>query len=81
MSKIKNLKAIHNRQLQGDNNALTGFSVSKIKNLKAIHNLSVVFLLVRCTGFSVSKIKNLKAIHNDAAKPYDNNLLVSACQR
>ena len=38
VSKIKNLKAIHNNpDLQGIGDA-TGFSVSKIKNLKAIHN-------------------------------------------
>ena len=38
MSKIKNLKAIHNNAFGLSDTDPTGFSVSKIKNLKAIHN-------------------------------------------
>ena len=38
VSKIKNLKAIHNAAARHVGAVLAGFSVSKIKNLKAIHN-------------------------------------------
>ena len=38
VSKIKNLKAIHNFGEMMLNSSRAGFSVSKIKNLKAIHN-------------------------------------------
>ena len=64
VSKIKNLKAIHNISGVTKSDERAGFSVSKIKNLKAIHNVHIVQHLLQCAGFSVSKIKNLKAIHN-----------------
>ena len=38
VSKIKNLKAIHNKPRARVLSSEAGFSVSKIKNLKAIHN-------------------------------------------
>ena len=41
VSKIKNLKAIHNIDIVDDEIKIAGFSVSKIKNLKAIHNPNV----------------------------------------
>ena len=81
MSKIKNLKAIHNLALLFTDFLQAGFSVSKIKNLKAIHNHIVFVCLKLLAGFSVSKIKNLKAIHNYELIFEMNPRLVSACQR
>ena len=38
LSKIKNLKAIHNGDMFNSGRLEAVFSLSKIKNLKAIHN-------------------------------------------
>ena len=81
MSKIKNLKAIHNIDDSQMQEAFAGFSVSKIKNLKAIHNIDIVDDEIKIAGFSVSKIKNLKAIHNPNVETSPTITLVSACQR
>ena len=51
MSKIKNLKAIHNKCALIPCLRLAGFSVSKIKNLKAIHNAVDINAPVTAAGF------------------------------
>ena len=62
MSKIQNLKAIHNITFVVWA-VLPLFQMSKIQNLKAIHN-TIVRSSCPCVLFQMSKIQNLKAIHN-----------------
>ena len=64
LSKIKNLKAIHNYLPLSSSFPPAVISLSKIKNLKAIHNLIFTPLAISIAVISLSKIKNLKAIHN-----------------
>ena len=64
MSKVINLKAIHNSQLNllSTSNAVS--NVSKVINLKAIHNKYLLKISAYEAVSNVSKVINLKAIHN-----------------
>ena len=64
VSKVINLKAIHNCFPLRLMYALAVSNVSKVINLKAIHNKASIILLLRLAVSNVSKVINLKAIHN-----------------
>ena len=64
VSKVINLKAIHNIKeiLRKYYNVVS--NVSKVINLKAIHNTMWTLILSLPVVSNVSKVINLKAIHN-----------------
>ena len=64
MSKVINLKAIHNNDGHIEPIALVVSNVSKVINLKAIHNKNRDTEEKGCVVSNVSKVINLKAIHN-----------------
>ena len=66
VSKVINLKAIHNTLLEEMLQEIVVSNVSKVINLKAIHNIYLSALLQADVVSNVSKVINLKAIHNIA---------------
>ena len=81
LSKIENLKAIHNFRKLKESPQGTVISLSKIENLKAIHNPRKSRKAHRGTVISLSKIENLKAIHNLFVYVVVFQRLLSVCQR
>ena len=81
VSKVINLKAIHNYLTGLVNVNLVVSNVSKVINLKAIHNLESAKLRYAAVVSNVSKVINLKAIHNIDIVNYEQMLLFPMCQR
>ena len=81
MSKVINLKAIHNQSYIGVDSEAVVSNVSKVINLKAIHNFGRPFKFFAVVVSNVSKVINLKAIHNEILRKYYNFMLFPMCQR
>ncbi len=64
LSKIENLKAIHNSRTGRRRRTIVVDALSKIENLKAIHNFYFGHITLSFVVDALSKIENLKAIHN-----------------
>ena len=64
VSKVRNLKAIHNSFFMRAFCASVVSAVSKVRNLKAIHNIQESSRQADPVVSAVSKVRNLKAIHN-----------------
>ena len=64
LSKIENLKAIHNGTPRTGKSLFVVDALSKIENLKAIHNVFSASAFCKLVVDALSKIENLKAIHN-----------------
>ena len=81
VSKVINLKAIHNWHTIQYGSLLVVSNVSKVINLKAIHNELSLTILIGIVVSNVSKVINLKAIHNLSPRLVKNPLLFPMCQR
>ena len=64
VSKVRNLKAIHNMWSSRESDPVVVSAVSKVRNLKAIHNRTATYFPSISVVSAVSKVRNLKAIHN-----------------
>ena len=64
ITKLKNLKAIHNAKLFASPALAVVTAITKLKNLKAIHNYKVHSCHKSLVVTAITKLKNLKAIHN-----------------
>ncbi len=81
MSKIKILKANHNKSGWFSSGLGVVDYMSKIKILKANHNIGIIAVDDALVVDYMSKIKILKANHNFHPKFVINNLLLTICQR
>ena len=73
VSKVRNLKAIHNRRDKTILFSEVVSAVSKVRNLKAIHNTQGAASAEARVVSAVSKVRNLKAIHNADQSPHTDN--------
>ena len=81
VSKVINLKAIHNLTWQWALVIIAVSNVSKVINLKAIHNAFALCLMSFLAVSNVSKVINLKAIHNSTYSHIFLIWLFPMCQR